>query len=132
LGDVDWEIDTMEYTLIQKNTLQLPYLGPLDYAPLYLNVCGRGYVEPDGAVLSLSLADTQLSGKAYRTTLELENDTRKPFASSMIEVAPETTDETHAAYDKPGHLYGGYELKAKVSDGTGYIDQGTCVQVWSE
>jgi len=140
-NEADWELTSDQYVTIDRSYFTLPYAGPVDYSMIYLNVCGAGYVDAEGAdsaedtgdaTLSLVLANPDLSGKASRTECELTNRSRKRFASSMIEVTPETRDRDHAPYSKLGKVFGEYELDAKVTGGTGYVDRGTCVQLWSE
>lgn len=126
-GDVDWEVSTSEYVTLQKHTFTMPFVGPLDYAKIYLGVTGHARVDTEGETLSVELANRNLSGKPYEATAELGATELRPFASAMVEFAPETDE-----YDNEGRMYGGYELRAKVSDGVAYLDQGTAVQLWSE
>lgn len=128
-GDVDWEVAGTGVT-IQKNTFTLPYLGGIDYAPIYLNAVGHASVS--GESLSLTLAATHVSGPAQETTVELRNDEREPFTTSMIELTPETVDGEHPDYTIESKIYGGYELGADVPGGVAHLDQGTAVQLWSE
>jgi len=125
-GAEDWTVGSTEPVVLQRNYLQLPYLGPIDYSPLYLNVMGSAYVDA-GERLTLTLANRHLSGKPYECAVELTNDERKPFVLPMSEVAPET-----AEHGVEGKEYGSYELRAAVSGGTGHVDPGTAVQLWSE
>lgn len=122
----DWTVSCTEPAVIQRNGLQLPYLGPIDHSPLYLNAMGTARVDA-GETLTLELANRQLSDEPYETAIELSNDEREPFVLPMVEVAPETDE-----HGRLGKEYGGYELRAWVSGETGEIDPGTAVQLWSE
>jgi hypothetical protein len=122
----DWEVSSTEFVALQRNALQLPYLGPIDYSPLYLNATGRARVDT-GERLTLELANRNLSGKPYEVAVELTNDERAPFMIPTVEVAPETDE-----HGVMGKEYGGYELRAKVSGGSAAVDPGTAVQLWSE
>jgi len=124
-GVEEWQVPAEESVVLQRNFLQLPYLGPIDYSPLYLNVMGAASV--DGGTMRVELANQNLSGKPYEHEVELTNDEREPFVVPMVEVAPETDE-----HGEIGKSYGGYELRASTTDGTGYVDPGTTVQLWSE
>lgn len=130
-GDFDWELTATDPVVIQKNTFQQPYIGGLDYAPLYLNVIGWGELSTEGEELTLTLSHKVLSGKAFEATVSLKNTEKKPFASPMMEAVSES-EEAQAQYDHLTKVFSGYELTAAVTGGTGYLDQGTCVQLWSE
>lgn len=122
----DWTITSSSFVVLQANFLQLPYLGPIDYSPLYLNVMGAGEVE-ENETLTLQLANEHLSGKPYEGTIELTDSERQLFVIPMIEIAPETDD-----HGPLGKEYARYELRAKVSGGEASVDPGTTVQLWSE
>jgi len=124
-GVEDWRVPADETAVLQRNFLQLPYLGPIDYSPLYLNVMGAARVAGD--VMRIELANQNLAGKPYEHEIELTNEERAPFVVPMVEVAPETDE-----HGELGKSYGGYELRASTSDGPGYVDPGTTVQLWSE
>jgi hypothetical protein len=116
---------------LQKNVLQQPYVGGIDYNPLYLNVIGWGEVSSEKTTLSVTLEHAVLSGKPFETTFTLTNTDRAPFASTMIEMVSES-EAAREQYDHLTKVFSGYELSAAVEDGTGYLDQGTNVQLWSE
>ncbi|WP_254274415.1 hypothetical protein [Haloarcula marina] len=127
-GDVDWQIASEEYVTIQKNRLTLPYAGDVERAPLYLNVRGRVRVTP-GATLTVHLRTTHLrEGKPYDVRITLSNDEADDFQTPFVEFAPERPGD----YADLGEVYAGYELEAKVTDGNGYLDQGTSVALYSE
>lgn len=130
-GDVDWEITPGERVTLQKNTLQQPYVGAIDHVPLYLNVVGHGQVSTADAALRITLEHAVLSGKPFEVTFALENAERAPFASPMIEAVSESA-AAREGYDHLTKVFSGYELSAVAESGTGYLDQGTCVQLWSE
>jgi hypothetical protein len=127
-GVEDWSVSGTDPIALQRNFLQLPYLGPIDHSPLYLNVMGEARVDA-GGTLRIELANRNLSGKPYEFAVDLTNEERQPFVVPMVEVAPETDE-----HGELGKSYGGYELRASVSDSgvTGYVDPGTTVQLWSE
>lgn len=130
-GDIDWELTEPEFTTLGRTLLQLPYLGPIDYTKIYLNVRGRGRVEQSGVVLTLRISNEALSGKPYETEIELTNTETEPFISPMVELTPDGREYgEHEFIGK--EMYGGYTLEGKVSDGSAYLDQGTAVQLWSE
>jgi hypothetical protein len=126
-GDIDWQISACDFVTLQKNSMLMPYIGPLDYTKIYLGVCGQAYVDAVGEELTVKLTNRNLSGKPYETDATINANSSEYFVSPMVDFAPETDE-----YENEGRLFGGYELRAKVSDGTGYIDQGTAVQLWSE
>ena len=128
-GDSDWEVTKTDYIPLQKNLLTLPYVAPIECSILYLNFCGRARTSSDDAALRLRLTTdhVEYSGEPYETTIGVSDEDGEYFLSPMVEFAPDTGDY------KPGHdIIAGYEFEAKVSDGTGYVDQGTAVQLWSE
>jgi hypothetical protein len=122
----DWTVSSTDPAVLQRNVLQLPYLGPIDNNPLYLNAMGTARVDAN-ETLTLELTNRHLSGEPYETTVELTNDEREPFVIPMVEVALETDE-----HGRLGKEYGGYELRATVSGGTAAVDPGTAVQLWSE
>lgn len=122
---VDWELTGSDPVTIQRNLLSLPYVGGVDYAPLYLNVRGRVRLPP-GATLELTLRCTHLSGKPYETTVWL--DESDDFQSPFVEFVPDRP----ADYEPGGDTYAGYELRAAVDGDRAYVDQGTNVQLFSE
>lgn len=130
-GDVQWELTDSEFTTVQRTLFQLPYLGPIDYTKIYLNVRGRARVNRDGETLTLRIENHNLSGKPYETEIRLQNTQDEPFISPMIEFTPDGREYgPHEFIGK--EMYGGYSLDAKVSDGSAHLDQGTAVQLWSE
>lgn len=129
LGDHPWEVAETEYVTLQKNFLALPFVAPIECSLLYLNFCGRGRTGPGDETLTLRLTTDHLerSGKPYETEIDLSDAEGEYFLSPMVEFAPDTGDY------RPGHdIVSGYEFQAKVSGGTGYVDQGSAVQLWSE
>ena len=128
-GGDDWEVTDSDYVTLQKNFFTTPYVAPIECSILYLNFCGRAHTESDGDTLTLGLTTDhlKLSGEPYETAIDLSTVEGEYFLSPLIEFAPDVGDY------EPGHdIVSGYELRAKVSGGTGYIDQGTAVQLWSE
>jgi hypothetical protein len=122
-----WEITDTEWTTLQRNVLSAPHLAPLDRSPTYLVVCGRGHVD-DGEVLEIRLDNRHLSGKPYETTLEIAAEDSVTFTTPTVEFTPdrgvyEGSDARH---------YPEYSLEATVTGGTGYVNAGTNVQLWSE
>lgn len=132
-GRADWEIAAAERLTLQRSILQQPYVGGIDYAPLYLNVAGWANVSDPETELSITLEHTVLSGKPFETTFTLTNTDRRPFASPMIECVSESA-AAREQYDHLTKVFSGYELSARLEDGagTGWLDQGTAVQLWSE
>jgi len=130
-GDVDWEISGDAPVTLQKNMLQQPYVGAVDHAPLYLNVVGRSNVSCADAKLWITLKHAVLSGKPFEVTFALDNTERAPFVSPMIEAVSES-EAAREQYDHLTKVFSEYELSAHVEAGTGYLDQSTCVQLWSE
>ena len=126
-GGDDWELTDEEYVVVQKNRLTLPYAVGVDFAPSYLNVRGYGRVA-SGGTLWLRLANNKLDGKPYEVEIELTNATGTEFQSPFVEFTPDRPGE----YGPRGEVFAGYQLRAKVEDGTAYLDQGTSVQLWSE
>lgn len=130
-GDADWKLTEPEFTTLGRTLLQLPYLGPIDYTKIYLNVRGRGRVEQPGAVLRLRISNEALTGKPYETEIELTNTETEPFISPMVELTPDGREYgEHEFIGK--EMYGGYTLEGKISEGSAYLDRGTAVQLWSE
>lgn len=130
LGAPDWEVDVENYAVVQKNIFTVPYLPGLECSKLHLSVCGRGY--SDGGALSVLLENEHLDGKPYETELSFDRDAPEYFHSPMVEFASDRREDYPHNYSGRGDVYGGYRLLAKVESGTGYLDQGTCVQLWSE
>jgi len=130
-GDVDWTVESEEFVTLQRNLTVTQFLGPIDYTKLYAGVRGRCRVS-SGATLTLRLRPVHLEGEAYETTVDLVNETDEPFVTPMVEVAPDDRDayRDHAFIGR--ETYGGYVLSAKASGGTGHLDQGTAVHLWSE
>lgn len=122
-----WEINQKEWRSIQTSILTAPQVGPLNYAPVYLVVCGRGYVE-EKATLSLRLSNPHLEGKPYRTTIEIRSSSPTPFRSPAIEFLPDRPVYTN----RDSQVFPEYLLEASVTDGRGYLHPGTNVQLWSE
>lgn len=127
-GDIDWEITSDEYVIVQKNRLTLPYAGDIERAPLYLNV--RGHVRvTTGTTLTVYLRTTHLrDGKPYDVEIDLTHEEGDDFQTPFVEFAPERPGD----YTDLGEVFAGYELKAKATGGTGYLDQGTSVALYSE
>jgi hypothetical protein len=122
-----WEVSGTDWETLQRNVLSAPQLGPLDHSPTYLVVCGRAHVDP-GGTLSLRLANRHLSGKPYETTLDLESEESVTFSTPAVEFTPD-----RGVYEgSEARHYPEYALQATVSSGTGYVNAGTNVQLWSE
>lgn len=130
LSAPDWTIEVSEYAVVQTNIVNVPYLPGLECSKLYLSVCGRGYSE--GGTLSVRLENEHLSGKPYETEVAFDEDEPEYFHSPMVEFASDRREDYTHNYAGRGDVYGGYRLLAKVEAGTGYLDQGTSVQLWSE
>ena len=127
-GDTDWEITSDEYVTVQKNRLTLPYAGDIERTPLYLNLRGHARVA-SGATLTLLLRTTHLrEGKPYDAVIELTHEDGDDFQTPFVEFAPERPGD----YTDLGEVFAGYELRAKATGGTGYLDQGTSVILYSE
>jgi hypothetical protein len=130
-GDDEWVLTASEFTMLQRTLFQLPYLGPIDYNKMYLNVRGRGRVECSGATMTLRISNENLSGKPYETEIDLTNTENEPFISPMVELTPDGDEYgTHTFIG--AEMYGGYTFEGKITDGSAYLDQGTAVQLWSE
>jgi hypothetical protein len=128
-GDDDWEVTAPDYVTLQRNFLTVPYVAPIDCTILYLNVCGRARTSAGDVTLTLRLTSdhVECSGEPYETTISVSDEGGDYFVSPMVEFAPDTGEY------KPGHdIVSGYGFEAKVSDGSGYVDQGSAVQLWSE
>lgn len=129
-GGDPWEIRDDEFTQIQRNLTVNHFLGPIEFTKLYLGVRGRGSVT-DSGTLTLKLEQIHLEGSQYETEIELTNETEAPFMTPMVECTPDKRDyREHSFIGR--EMYGGYVLSSKVSSGTGYLDQGTAVHLWSE
>lgn len=130
LGDDEWEITTEEFVTIQRNLTVTNFLGAIEYTKLYGGVRGRVRVT-DGATLSLRFSPIHLEGEQYETTVQFSCTETSPFITPMVEFTPDSRDyREHSFIGR--EMYGGYELEARVEDGTGYLDQGTAVHLWSE
>lgn len=129
-GDVDWEVRSETFTQLQRNLTVTHLLGPIEYTKLYAGVRGRGRVE-GGGELALRLEPLHLEGEAFQTSIALTNDTDEPFVTPMVEFTPDA--RTYRDHEFIGReMYGGYALSARAENGTGYLDQGTAVHLWSE
>lgn len=129
-GGDPWRVDTDEFTQLQRNLTVNHFLGPIECSKLYLGVRGRGFVT-DGGTLTLRLEQVHLEGAEYETEIDLVNGDDAPFMTPMVESTPDARDyREHSFIGR--EMYGGYVLSAKVSDGVGYLDQGTAVHLWSE
>jgi len=127
-GDGAWEITSDEYVTVQKHRLTLPYAGDIERTPLYLNLRGHARVA-SGATLTLHLRTTHLrEGKPYDAEIELTHEDGDDFQTPFVEFAPERPGD----YTDLGEVFAGYELRAKATGGTGYLDQGTSVILYSE
>lgn len=128
-GDESWTVTDPEFVTLQKNFVTIPYAAPIEHSILYLNACGRASTSSEEATLTLRLTTDhlELKGEPYETSIDLSAVDGEYFLTPMIEFAPDTGEY------EPGHdIVAGYELRAKVSGGTGYVDQGSAVQLWSE
>jgi hypothetical protein len=131
LGNVDWEITTEEPVQLQRNLTVNHFLGSIDYTTFYVGVRGSGRIDASGETLTLTLSTTHLEGDEYETAIELTNTTDEPFITPLIEFTPDA--RVYGEHEFIGsEMYGGYVLSAAVSGGTGYLDQGTSVHLWSE
>ncbi|WP_433627537.1 hypothetical protein [Halomicrococcus sp. NG-SE-24] len=129
-GNVDWKVESEEFVQLQRNLTVNHFLGPVEFTKLYVGVRGRGRVEGDGT-LALRLEPIHLEGEEYRTTVELADGSDAPFVTPMVEFTPDAPDyRQHTFIGR--EMYGGYVLSARAIDGTGYLDQGTAVHLWSE
>jgi hypothetical protein len=126
-GDEEtWEVVSREWVTLQRNVLSAPHLGTLDSAPTYLVVCGRCHVA-EGTTLTIQLSNRYLSGKPYETTVTVNAEHSTPFCSPTVEFTPD-----RGVYEEAdGRHFPEYVLQAKVSSGTGYVNAGTNVQLWS-
>jgi choline-sulfatase len=128
LGHHEWEVTETEYVPLQNALFSPPFMTGHNYSPAYLVVCGRGCVD-DGETLSIELSNETLSGKPYETEIELTNTDPRAFMTPLIEVTPDRPDYESKPW---GPDYAEFRLSAKVSGGSGYLDPGTNVQLWSE
>ncbi|WP_435156419.1 hypothetical protein [Haladaptatus sp. DFWS20] len=129
-GDGDWELTNTEYVTLQRNLTVNHFIGPIEYTRIYAGVRGRGRVT-SGGTLKLRLRPLHLEGEQYETEIELVNDEDEPFMTPMIEFTPDARDyREHSFIGR--EMYGGYVLEASTESGTGYLDQGTAVHLWSE
>ncbi|WP_435361682.1 hypothetical protein [Haloarchaeobius sp. DFWS5] len=129
-GAVDWEVTSSEYVQLQRNLTVNHFLGPIEYTKIYAGIRGRGRVE-GGGTLSLKLEPIHLEGDEFQTEITLTNDDDEPFMTPMVEFTPDgRVYREHSFIGR--EMYGGYVFSAKVEDGTGYLDQGTAVHLWSE
>lgn len=129
-GADPWRIRETDYVQLQRNLTVNHFLGPIEFTKLYLGVRGSGRIE-GGGVLSVKLEQLHLEDEAYETEIELTNGEDAPFLTPMVECTPDAREyREHSFIGR--EMYGGYVLSAKVSSGTGYLDQGTAVHLWSE
>lgn len=129
-GGDDWSIESEEFVQLQRNLTVNHFLGSIEFTKLYVGVRGRGRVDGEGT-LTLRLEPIHLTGEEYRTSIELSNEDDAPFMTPMVEFTPDARDyREHSFIGR--EMYGGYVLSAKVTGGTGYLDQGTAVNLWSE
>jgi hypothetical protein len=130
-GNVDWEVMNDEFVQLQRNLTVTPFVGPIEYSKIYLGVRGTGCVETEGETLSIRLETTHLTGSEYETEIDVSNTSMQPFMTPMVEFAPDARDyREHTFIGR--EMYSGYVLSAAVTSGTGYLDQGTSVHLWSE
>lgn len=122
-----WEIDRTDFVRVQQNILSGPNLAPVDHAPTYLVICGRGHVDA-GETMTVRLANPHYSGKPYETSLEISETSPTPFLSTTVEFAPDRPDYESS----DARIFPEYSLEAKVTGGCGYLQPGTSVQLWSE
>lgn len=131
LGNVDWEVTNDEFVQLQRNLTVTPFVGPIEQNKIYLGVRGTSRVGTEGETLSIQLQTTPLEGDEYETEIDLTNTSMQPFMTPMVEFTPDARDyREHTFIGR--EMYSGYVLSAAVSDGTGYLDQGTSVHLWSE
>lgn len=126
-GDLDWRVTGTDWTMIQKHHFSMPYVGPIDYAKLYIGVTGIASVDEDEETLGVRLENRHVEGDAYDATARIHGTSDATFATPMIEFAPDVETFTGR-----GRTVGGYTVSARVSGGTAWIDQGTAVQLWAE
>lgn len=130
-GNVDWEVTDDEFVQLQRNLTVTPFVGPIEQSKIYLGVRGTGRVGSEGDTLSIRLETTHLEGSEYETEIELTNTSMQPFITPMVEFTPDARDyREHTFIGR--EMYSGYILSASVTGGTGYLDQGTSVHLWSE
>ncbi|MFC6976886.1 hypothetical protein ACFQL1_22745 [Halomicroarcula sp. GCM10025709] len=127
--DDAWRITESEPITLQRNYLPVAYVAPIGCSIAYLNVCGRAWTGSAGAELTLELTTdhVQRSGEPYETSVEISGEDADYVLAPMVEFAPDTGD-----YEPDGCVVAGYELRASVSGGIGFVDQGTAVHLWSE
>lgn len=130
-GNVEWTVTDDEFVQLQRNLTITPFVGPIEHSKIYLGIRGTGRVETDGETLTIRLETTHLEGSEYETEIDLSNTSMQPFVTPMIEFAPDARDYRKHTYIGR-EMYGGYVLSAAVTGGTGYLDQGTSVHLWSE
>jgi hypothetical protein len=128
-GDEEWRITESEPTILQRNYLPVAYVAPIGCSIAYLNVCGRARTGSDDTVLTLELTTDHVrhGGEPYETTVEVSSEDSDYVISPMVEFAPDSGD-----YEPDGSIVASYELRASVSGGTGIVDRGTAVHLWSE
>lgn len=130
-GDVDWEVTGDEFVQLQRNLTVNNFLGPFEEAKVYAGVRGRARVE-GGGTLTLKLDTVHLEGDGYETEIDLVNEESEPFITPMVEFLPDDRNDYREHSFIGREMYGGYAFSAKVEGGTGYVDQGTAVHLWSE
>lgn len=128
--DVDWRVESRTFVTLQRNLTVNHLFGAIDESPIYLGVRGRCRVT-DGATLTLRVEPIHLDEPDYGTTIHLKNTETEPFMTPMDEFLPTDRDAYREHSFIGREMYGGYVLSAKVTGGTGYIDQGTAVHLWS-
>jgi hypothetical protein len=130
-GNVDWEVTSDEFVQLQRNLTVTPFVGPIEHSKIYLGVRGTARVETEGETLTIRLETTHLEGSEYETEIDLSNTSMQPFMTPMVEFAPDARDyREHTFIGR--EMYSGYVLSAAVTNGIGYLDQGTSVHLWSE
>lgn len=129
-GNVTWTVTSDEFVQLQRNLTVNHLLGPIEYTKIYAGVRGRGHVTGCGT-FTLRLRTLHLEGAEYEIEIGLTNTDAEPFMTPMIEFTPDARDyREHTFIGR--EMYGGYVFEAKVSHGTGHLDQGTAVHLWSE
>lgn len=130
-GDLDWVVTDEEFVQLQRNLTVTHLVGPIEYTKIYLGVRGTGQIDTAEETFRLRLGTTHLEGDRFETEIELSNTTPEPFVTPMVEFAPDGPEyREHSFIGR--EMYGGYVLSASVTGGTGYLDQGTSVHLWSE
>lgn len=121
---------TKEFVTLQRNLTLTDFIGSIEYTRIYAGIWGRARVS-DGGRLTLRLRPIHLEADQYETTVKLVNSKERPFATPIVEFTLNTRDYREHSFIGQ-EMYGGYVLEARAESGTGFLDQGTAVYLWSE